>query len=108
MARPYHLLAAILGLCKLMLKNNDSFGFSYYLGVIKILITEMYNGISRFLKSTLSCFQVMAQGCIDSIRCYADWGKNESVAMTMGVKIAALVAHIYFSIFCITVITLQV
>ena len=50
----------------------------------------------------------MAQDCIGSIRCYADWGKNESVAMTMGVKIAALVAHIYFSIFCITVITLQV
>ena len=50
----------------------------------------------------------MAQGCIGSIGCYADEGGNGSVAMTMGVKIAALVAHIYFSICYTTIITLHV
>ena len=61
----------------------------------------MYNDISRFSKSTLAAI-VMAQGCIGSIGCY------ESVAMPMGVKIAAVVAHIYFSICYITIITLHV
>ena len=50
----------------------------------------------------------MAQGCIGSIGCYADEGENGSVAMPMGVKIEALVAHIYFSICYITIVILHV
>ena len=56
----------------------------------------------------LSWFEVMAHGCIGSIGCYADEGENGSIAMAMGVKIAALVAHVYFSICYITIITLHV
>ena len=78
------------------------------LGVIQILLTEMYNDISRFWKSTLA---VMVRGngtCIGSIGCYAYEGESGSVAMPMGVKIATLVAHIYFSICYITIISLHV
>ena len=50
----------------------------------------------------------MAQGCIGCIGCYADEGEKGSVTMPLGGKIAALVAHIYFSICSITVITLHV
>ena len=51
----------------------------------------------------------MAQGCIiGSIVCYADGGENGSVAMLMGAIIAAFVAHIYFSICSITIVTLHV
>ena len=68
----------------------------------------MYNDISKFWKSSLSWFKEMAQGCIGSICCYADEGKNGSVAMSMGAIIAAFVAQIYFSICSITIITLHV
>ena len=44
-----------------------------------------------------------------SIGCYADEDENRRVAMKMGVKIAALLAHllVYFSN-CITIITSHV
>ena len=57
---------------------------------IKTLLTKIYNDISRFWKSTLSWFEIMAQCCIGSTGYCADEGENGSVAMQMGVKIAIL------------------
>ena len=43
--------------------------------------------ISQGFESTLSWFEVMAQGCIGPIGCYADEGENGSIAMPMEGKL---------------------
>ena len=49
----------------------------------------------------------MAHGCIGSIGCYANECENGSAAIPIEAKITPLVAHIYFSIGSITIITLH-